>query len=527
MWFIIIFLVIIFTVKILLSWRRPSTFPPGPRGLPIVGNILDIKRLVDETKFYSHAWCRLADIYGPIVGLKLGLAEPLIIVSGKDAVIEMMSQSQFDGRPNGFIHKLRTGGKRKGVMFTDGEIWRDQRRFVLRTLKEFGLGNVTMEDLILNDAVSLTTMIDSLAKLGPINNLYNITSIAVLNSLWTLVAGARFDLDNPKLTEILTVVNEIIRNTNATGGILTHLPFLRYIIPGLSGFTALNQRYTQMLQFIGTEIARHKQTRTDGEFRDFIDVYLAEMDTKQSTVSSFDEEQLISVVKDLFTAGVETTNNTIGFIITYLVVCQDVQKKVHEEIDRVLGKEILPRIVYKNRYTPTQKYCLAYTINIFLLFANYSTDIRSKIFRLPYLNATIAEVMRLANIGPTSIPHRALTDSVLLGYKIKKNYTLLANLRSVHMDEQHWGDPKIFRPERFINEKGDYVEDSWLIPFGLGHRKCLGETLARNSVFLFTACLLQKFQFVLPPDHPDPILDGIDGFTIAPPRLSVIVKKRK
>ncbi|XP_012532562.1 methyl farnesoate epoxidase isoform X5 [Monomorium pharaonis] len=495
MWFIIIFLVIIFTVKILLSWRRPSTFPPGPRGLPIVGNILDIKRLVDETKFYSHAWCRLADIYGPIVGLKLGLAEPLIIVSGKDAVIEMMSQSQFDGRPNGFIHKLRTGGKRKGVMFTDGEIWRDQRRFVLRTLKEFGLGNVTMEDLILNDAVSLTTMIDSLAKLGPINNLYNITSIAVLNSLWTLVAGARFDLDNPKLTEILTVVNEIIRNTNATGGILTHLPFLRYIIPGLSGFTALNQRYTQMLQFIGTEIARHKQTRTDGEFRDFIDVYLAEMDTKQSTVSSFDEEQLISVVKDLFTAGVETTNNTIGFIITYLVVCQDVQKKVHEEIDRVLGKEILPRIVYKNR--------------------------------LPYLNATIAEVMRLANIGPTSIPHRALTDSVLLGYKIKKNYTLLANLRSVHMDEQHWGDPKIFRPERFINEKGDYVEDSWLIPFGLGHRKCLGETLARNSVFLFTACLLQKFQFVLPPDHPDPILDGIDGFTIAPPRLSVIVKKRK
>ncbi|XP_011056303.1 PREDICTED: probable cytochrome P450 305a1 [Acromyrmex echinatior] len=495
MWFIIVCLVIL--VKILYDWRRPSTFPPGPRGLPIVGNILDVKRLVDETKFYSHAWCRLADIYGPIVGLKLGIAEPLIIVSGKDAVIEMMSRPQFDGRPNGFVHKLRTGGKRRGVLFTDGDIWRDQRRFVLKTLKEFGFGNVTMEDIILNDAVSLTSTIESLAKLGPITNLHNITSIAVLNSLWTLVAGTQFDLDNPKLTEILSVVNEIIRNTNVTGGILTHLPFLRYITPGLTGFTALNQRLTRMWQFIRTEITNHKQTRTHGEFRDFIDVYLEEMDTKQSSssISSFDEEQLISVVKDLFTAGVETTKNTIGFIITYLVVKQDVQRKVHEEIDRVLGTEILPRIVYKNR--------------------------------LPYLNATIAEVTRLANVGPTSIPHRAMTDSTLLGYEIKKNYTLLANLRSVHMDEQHWGDPKEFRPERFINDKGEYVEDPWLIPFGLGHRKCLGEILAKNNIFLFTACLLQKFQFVLPSEHPNPILEGVDGFTIAPPHLNVIVIKRK
>lgn len=55
-------------------------------------------------------------------------------------------------------------------------------------------------------------------------------------------------------------------------------------------------------------------------------------------------------MKDLFTAGVETTNNIIGFIITYLAVRQDVQEKVHEEIERVLGKEVLPRIAYKNRY---------------------------------------------------------------------------------------------------------------------------------------------------------------------------------
>lgn len=62
-----------------------------------------------------------------------------------------------------------------------------------------------------------------------------------------------------------------------------------------------------------------------------------------------------------------------------------------------------------------------------------------------------------------------MVDTTLLGYEIKKDYTLLANLRSVHMDDRHWGDPTVFRPERFINDKGEYVEDPWLLIFGLGN----------------------------------------------------------
>lgn len=99
-----------------------------------MGNILDLKRLVGGMKLYSHAWCHLADTYGPIVGLKLGISEPLIIVSGRDAVIEMMGRPEFDGRPNGFLYRHRTGGKRKGVIFTDGDVWRDQKRSVYQNL---------------------------------------------------------------------------------------------------------------------------------------------------------------------------------------------------------------------------------------------------------------------------------------------------------------------------------------------------------------------------------------------------------
>lgn len=91
------------------------------------------------------------------------------------------------------------------------------------------------------------------------------------------------------------------------------------------------------------------------------------------------------------------------------------------------------------------------------------------IFRMPYLNATITEISRLSNIGPTTIPHRATTDTEFMGFDIKKNYILLANLNSIHMDKDHWGDPETFRPERFLDDNGRFVNnDPWMIPFGSG-----------------------------------------------------------
>lgn len=89
-------------------------------------------------------------------------------------------------------------------------------------------------------------------------------------------------------------------------------------------------------------------------------------------------------------------------------------------------------------------------------------------FRLPHLSATIAEVLRLANVAPTTIAHRAVVDCSLLGYDVEKNWSVIGNLRSVHMDPDHWVDSEAFRPERFIDTNGKYVEDPWLMPFGSG-----------------------------------------------------------
>lgn len=96
--------------------------------MPFVGNIFDVKNLVKQTGSHGIAWCQLAKQYGSVVGLRLGLADPLIIVSGREAVMEMLGRQEFDGRPNGFMFSHRTMGEKRGVMFTDGKVWNDQRR---------------------------------------------------------------------------------------------------------------------------------------------------------------------------------------------------------------------------------------------------------------------------------------------------------------------------------------------------------------------------------------------------------------
>ncbi|XP_034952123.1 methyl farnesoate epoxidase-like [Chelonus insularis] len=496
MWLIIIF-IIYYIFKVLFNWFRPRKFPPGPLGLPFVHNIFDLKNLVQKTGSHGNAWCQLAKEYGSVVGLRLGLADPLIIVSGRDAVMEVLRRSEFDGRPNDFMFTRRTMGKKRGILFTDGKVWNDQRRFSLKNLKNFGWEKQTMEELILEDAVNLNKLIEQTSDNGLVKNLNELITLAVLNSLWSMLTGVRYNIGKrqTKLINIVDMVNDAVKESNVSGGLLNHFPFLRYLAPRSSGYKTISERFDRIWSFFSDEITSHKETRHAGLYRSLIDVYLEQIDAdKNNPDSTFNDMELIAVLKDLFSAGIDTTRNSIGFTIGYLTIYPQIQHKVHEEIDRIIGRDNLPSLNSRNS--------------------------------MPYLNATLTEVLRLANIGPTTIPHRATVNTILKGYDIKKNYTILPNLMSVHKDKEHWGDPEVFRPERFIDENGAFINDSWIIPFGVGRRKCLGEGLAKSSHFLFVACLLQRFKFILPPGQERPVMTGIDGFTLSPPVFDILIYPR-
>lgn len=111
-----------------------------------------------------------------------------------------------------------------------------------------------------------------------------------------------------------------------------------------------------------------------------------------------------------------------------------------------------------------------------------------------YTEASLREILRLETLVPSSIPHRALRDTTLAGFKIPKDTIVQTGLFAFHKDKDIWQDADNFRPERFLNEDGTLnLKKDISLPFGAGRRLCAGETFARNTMFLCIAALLQSF----------------------------------
>ncbi|PSN45989.1 Methyl farnesoate epoxidase, partial [Blattella germanica] len=209
---------------------------------------------------------------------------------------------------------------------------------------------------------------------------------------------------------------------------------------------------------------------------------------------SFTEEGLITICQDLFAAGGETTTSSIEFSLLYMVLYPEVQKNVQKELDSVVGQNRRPTLEDRPN--------------------------------LPYVEAVITELLRVCSIAPLTPPHRVTEDTYLNGYLIPKDTMVLINLYSLMQDKEHWGDPENFRPERFLNAQGKFVKDDWMIPFGTGKRMCLGEVLARSTVYLFFTSFLQEFTFSVPEGDTKPSTFPLPGFTIAPQPFRVKVTKR-
>lgn len=97
----------------------------------------------------------------------------------------------------------------------------------------------------------------------------------------------------------------------------------------------------------------------------------------------------------------------------------------------------------------------------------------------------------------------------------------------MHHDQKIWGDPENFRPERFLSEDGKkYQKSEYLIPFQLGRRQCVGETLARDTIFLYLANIYQKFEITFDPNTPEPTLECQPNFLLHPYPYSIIMKDR-
>ena len=104
-------------------------------------------------------------------------------------------------------------------------------------------------------------------------------------------------------------------------------------------------------------------------------------------------------------------------------------------------------------------------------------------------NAIIHESLRKGSNAPLALMHTTLDDYELNGYVIPQGTIVIDNLFASHYSPEVWGDPKEFRPERFIDSEGKLKK---IFPFGIGKRNCIGEALAHHQLFLYTVGTLYK-----------------------------------
>ena len=106
-------------------------------------------------------------------------------------------------------------------------------------------------------------------------------------------------------------------------------------------------------------------------------------------------------------------------------------------------------------------------------------------------------------------------------------WQILSNIWAVHNDSDVWDEPEKFKPERFLDENGDFIQSKDIIPFSIGPRYCLGEKLARMEIFLFLVSIVQKFEILPPTD--DGILphfeDGANGLAFTPETYCMVAKQ--
>lgn len=457
-----------------LKTRRPKNYPPGPWRLPFLGNLftLDMEKshlqLQQFVKKYGNLFC--LDLAGKSIVIVTGL--PLI----KEVLVHM--DQNFINRP---VPPIRERSfKKNGLIMSSGQLWKEQRRFALMTLRNFGLGKKSLEERIQEEARHLT---EAMEKEGgqPFDAHFKINN-AVSNIICSITFGERFEYHDGQFQELLKLFDEVMYlEASMLCQLYNIFPWIMKFLPG--AHQTLFSNWKKLELFVSRMLENHKKDWNPAETRDFIDAYLKEMSKYPgSATSSFNEENLICSTLDLFLAGTETTSTTLRWGLLFMALYPEIQEKVHAEIDSVIGQWQQPSMASRES--------------------------------LPYTNAVIHEVQRMGNILPLNVPREVTIDTTLAGYHLPKGTVVLTNLTALHKDPEEWATPDTFNPEHFL-ENGQFKKKEAFIPFSIGKRACLGEQLAKSELFIFFTSLMQKFTFK-PPSDEKLTLNFRMGITLSP-----------
>ncbi|XP_023900190.2 cytochrome P450 CYP736A12 isoform X1 [Quercus suber] len=443
--------------------KNQPKLPPGPRSLPIIGNLHMLGSLP------HRALHSLAKKYGPIMSLRLGHVPTIVVSSPQAAELFLKTHDTiFASRPKLQVSEYLAYGT-KGVAFTEyGSYWRNIRK--LCTLQLLRVSKIDSFAPMRKEEVG--SLVQSLKKAAAAHEVVDLSGkVCELNEETTcrMIFGRssddRFDLK--------TLIEEAFTLAGASN-LADYVPYLGAL--DLQGLTRRMKKCSKALDIVFENIIKeHEKIPSSGQQdheTDFIDTLLSlmnqPMNPHDEQVYIFDRTNIKAIILDMISGAYDTSAAAIEWTFSELLRYPRVMKHVQEELEHVVG---MNRMVEE-------------------------TDLA----KLPYLDMVVKESLRLHPVGPLLVPHESMEDIEVNGYYVPKKSRIIINVWAIGRDSCVWSDNvEEFYPERFISSNIDLKgRDFQLIPFGSGRRGCPGMHLGLTTIKYVLAQLLHCFHWVLP-----------------------------
>ncbi|KAG2141326.1 cytochrome P450 [Suillus clintonianus] len=443
--------VAVYLVKQMLN-KNPAPYPPGPRGLPLIGNIQDMPHI--------RPWLTFAEWgkkYGPISHVEI-LGQHIIVLNSVKSAMDMLDKkgAVYSDRPVLPMCGELCGWKHVLALLPYGDRFRQYRKNIHRIM-----GNRAALDVYhpVEEIETRRFLKRVFSKPGELQDHVRHTAGAII---LRISHGYEVKEKNDPFIDLADRAMDQFSRSTAHGAFMVDImPFLAKVpewFPG-AGFKRLAREWNK---------TREEMAAIPYEF---VKDQMAAGIAPKSFTSKLLEGQTLSVEEDhmvkwsaasLYLGGSDSTVSAIYSLFLAMTLFPHVQKKAQAEIDTVVGTDRLPSF----------------------------TDRDS----LPYIEALVKEVLRWNVVGPTAFPHRVTEDDIHDGYYIPKGSLVIPNAWFMLNDPQAFADPSQFNPERFLDNDGkDPEPEPRTICFGFGRRICPGLHLADASVWISTAMSLAVF----------------------------------
>ncbi|KAF3701332.1 Cytochrome P450 1B1 [Channa argus] len=476
-------------------WVRNLRFKrrlPGPFAWPVVGNIMQLGQMPHIT------FTKLAKKYGNVYQIRLGCSD-IVVLNGERTIRQALIQHsvEFAGRPKFVSFQVVSGGK--SMTFTSySKQWKMHRKIAQSTIRAFSSANSqtkrSFEQQIVAEATELVGIFLALSSQGQYFNPSHGLTVAAANVICALCFGKRYGHDDVEFRALLKKTDQFGQTVGA-GSLVDMMPWLQsFPNPVYSVFKNFKILNKEFFGFIQNKVEEHRETFDPDVTRDMSDAFIGVFD-KVDSDNGLTKDYTEATVSDLIGAGLDTIATGLHWIVLLLAKHSEIQTKLHEIIDKVVGPDRLPSIQDRSR--------------------------------LAYLDAFIYETMRFTSFVPVTIPHSTTSDVTVDGLHIPKDTVVFINQWSVNHDPLKWKDPHIFDPSRFLDENGLLDKDltNNVMIFSAGKRRCIGEQIAKVEMFLFFAILLHQCRFEKHPNE-DMSLNCSYGLTLKPLDYRITAKPR-